>query len=249
MLSRARRHPSTRSWLRYGTIAGLLLAGLSQLQRLPPWPVSHVAIHGNLQHVQPQQLQHLITPYLAAGFFHLELNRLRDQLEQQPWVASASLRRAWPDTLAVNISERLPVAQWQHAGLLTQTGLLFEPPLASLPHDLPKLSGPDPQTVFKFWQNAQTLLNQHWQPLFKQRTPQIIAVDCSQRHDWRLLLSDQSTILLGRDPQLIEQRLQQLAQAYPQLPHIQRRLHNQHPAPRYLDFRYPHGFALKQLNT
>jgi cell division protein FtsQ len=44
----------------------------------------------------------------------LDLNRLRRQVESIPWVKTASLERDLPDELHVVITEREPIAIWQH---------------------------------------------------------------------------------------------------------------------------------------
>lgn len=43
-----------------------------------------------------------------------DLGAIRDRLRALPWVADASVSRRLPDTLAINITERRPVALWQH---------------------------------------------------------------------------------------------------------------------------------------
>ena len=44
----------------------------------------------------------------------LDLTEAKERLEQLPWVSSASIERRLPDTLHVRLSERQPMAIWQH---------------------------------------------------------------------------------------------------------------------------------------
>lgn len=44
----------------------------------------------------------------------VDLNTVRDRLRALPWVADASVSRRLPDTLRVDIAERVPVALWQY---------------------------------------------------------------------------------------------------------------------------------------
>jgi cell division protein FtsQ len=53
------------------------------------------------------------TPILAVS-----PSRAKQQLESLPWVRSASIERRLPGTLIVRLSERHPLAVWQHDGRL-----------------------------------------------------------------------------------------------------------------------------------
>ena len=53
------------------------------------------------------------TPILAVS-----PSRARQQLESLPWVRSATIERRLPGTLIVRLSERHPLAVWQHDGKL-----------------------------------------------------------------------------------------------------------------------------------
>lgn len=68
----------------------------------------------------------------------------RQNIEQLPWVASASVIRHFPDTVAVVVRERNPIALWQHEGrqaLVDATGrVLARVPANTLP-ELPRISG------------------------------------------------------------------------------------------------------------
>jgi cell division protein FtsQ len=51
------------------------------------------------------------TPILSV-----DLDAAKTRLETVPWVRSASIERLLPDTLFVRITERAPLALWQHGG-------------------------------------------------------------------------------------------------------------------------------------
>lgn len=49
---------------------------------------------------------------------YVDVDEARARLEALPWVASAEVRRVWPDRIEVHITERKPVALWQMEGSL-----------------------------------------------------------------------------------------------------------------------------------
>ncbi|WP_326524761.1 cell division protein FtsQ/DivIB [Sphingomonas sp.] len=60
----------------------------------------------------------------------IDLATVRDRLLDYPWIADARVSRRLPDTLAIDIVERVPVAIWQNHGqlmLIDVTGKPLEP--------------------------------------------------------------------------------------------------------------------------
>lgn len=75
----------------------------------------------------------------------VDLHAVRERLRALPWVADASVTRRLPDTLVVHVTERVPVALWQHRHhlyVIDRTGAtLTDQRLERFPH-LPLLIGP-----------------------------------------------------------------------------------------------------------
>jgi cell division protein FtsQ len=57
----------------------------------------------------------------------LDLRAIRARIETLPWVERARITRRWPDTIEVELVERVPVAVWQHRGELRVIDLAGEP--------------------------------------------------------------------------------------------------------------------------
>lgn len=75
----------------------------------------------------------------------VDLGVIRDRLLAQPWVADASVSRRLPDTLAIRIVEREPMALWQNKGevkLVDASGVELQPVNAQDWPDLPLIVGP-----------------------------------------------------------------------------------------------------------
>src|SRR5690606_1393002 len=106
-------------------------------------PVGRLVIESTFQRVTPIQIEAALAPALGEGFWSVNLEDLRAQLDALPWVDSTELRRAWPDSLVVRIREHRAAARWRDEGLLNVRGELFaERPEHGFP-ELPRLAGPD----------------------------------------------------------------------------------------------------------
>lgn len=89
-------------------------------------PIRHVAVKGDLPHMDVEALRKDIREQVTGGFFGLDLEAVRASLEQHPWVYSASVRRQWPDRVEIQLVEQKPIARWGEDALLNAYGEIFE---------------------------------------------------------------------------------------------------------------------------
>ncbi|WP_448191186.1 cell division protein FtsQ/DivIB [Azospirillum sp. sgz301742] len=75
--------------------------------------VQDVAVHGRTA-TEPEVVLKTLGVERGAPILDIDLTDAKARLEQLPWVASASIERHLPDTLYVRLSERQPMAIWQH---------------------------------------------------------------------------------------------------------------------------------------
>lgn len=104
--------------------------------------VTHLQVQGPFKHVAAEQVRTATAAQLNEGFLAVDLERLRAQLEQLPWVEHARVERVWPGDLRIRIWEREPFARWGEHELLSTQAAPFEPDAKDLPSNLPQLFGP-----------------------------------------------------------------------------------------------------------
>ena len=88
------------------------------------------------------------------------IGKEKARLAEDSWVASASLRREWPDTLRVMVEPEVPVARWRDEALLSNRGRIIAPLWDNAPGTLPSLSGPEgsaPQLMATYLRVAEML--------------------------------------------------------------------------------------------
>ena len=194
-------------------------------------PIDQITVNGeDLQHLSKQHLQQLIAPHARNGFFGMDVDALRQSLQDIAWVRDATVRRVWPSGLDVELQEHRPQARWRSGELLSNAGQRFRPPPESIPDGLPWLDGPpgnEQRVLAQFRQFAEMLATTGLG---------IYALTVDQRGSWKLILDNRLELLLGRER--MAQRLWRLAQVYtamvkPRATDIQR-----------VDLRYSNGFAL-----
>lgn len=214
----------------------LLAAGASSasLERLLDRPVRRLVVEGTFQRVTPIQVEAALAPELAQGFLSVDLERLRARLERLEWVDTARLRREWPDTLVVRLTEHRAAARWGERGLLDVRGDLFaERPEHAFP-ELPKLDGPD---------GSEHEVASLYLALRGRLARAELAIDTlsmDQRGAWHLRLTTGQEVRFGRRdlPERVDRFFDVVEPALAErFGHV-----------RYIDLRYTNGFAVGWLD-
>jgi cell division protein FtsQ len=114
--------------------------------------IDSVEVFGQLHWVNRQKLNQAVKPYLDSNFFSADLNAIKQAVEALPWVASASVRRSWPNQLQITIGEQKAVARWKGRYLMNDKGQLFQP--GHIPDELSKtlvrMEGPENSYPYLF---------------------------------------------------------------------------------------------------
>lgn len=178
-----------------------LAVGLYELgDHLAPYadrPITKVSVRGDLTYVDQQDVQARMAPFVEASFFKVDLDALRRDLEQMPWIAHVEARRIWPDEVMVRLDEQLPIARWGDESLLNNNGQAFAPEDLTRYEHLPQLYGP---------KRAQQRVMQQYQMLSQMLRPlgfSIARLELRERGSWFLTTKQGVELLLGRD-QIIE---------------------------------------------
>ena len=63
----------------------------------------------------------------AQQYFPCRFGRYSGNLSKLPWVNSAMVRRRFPDTVEIHLTERVPVAHWRSGGLVDSKAMCLTP--------------------------------------------------------------------------------------------------------------------------
>jgi cell division protein FtsQ len=213
----------------------LLLTALSQgllwLWEPANMPIKSVLIQGEMRHVSRDELRTVVTSNVQDGFLRVDMASIRNAVEALPWIYRASVRRKWPATLQVDITEQRAVARWGDEGLINPEGGVFNAKPAGQLAELPQLSGPEnsEKSLVAGYQEMQRLLRPVGLGIRK--------LELNQRRAWQLHLDNGVTLLLGRQESY--RRLLRFVRAYPRV------LADRMEQIDRIDMRYTNGFAVR----
>jgi cell division protein FtsQ len=212
-----------------GALALLALLGGAgwQLSRIP---VERVAVSGDLQHVSREQLEGMVNGSLQGGFLGADLNAMREPLEALPWVHRVVIKRRWPNSLEIKVTEQYPIARWGAAGFVNHEGEVFVPAAVAAMPELPLLEGPA---------GSQRQLMLHYkgiQERLQGEQLQVLRLTMNERGGLQARLSDGCELEFGQGD--VEGKLSRFLAVY------RRELEREGEHMRRVDLRYSHGVAV-----
>ncbi len=219
--------------------AALLAAAALWLTRAPWLSIRVIQLEGDLQRNSVATIRANAMPRLAGNIVSIDLERSRAAFETVPWVRQATLRRVWPDRLAVRLAEHQAVALWQgedgNERLVNDRGEVFEANVGDVEDEgLPQFSGPEGSAA------AMLALYRRLAPLLGAQRMQPVALQLSGRGSWRVELDSGATLVLGRgsEDELVERSDRFLRTVSQITGRFQRDLE-------YADLRHADGYAVR----
>ena len=195
-------------------------------------PITKVRMDNQWQNVAEAEVSLVLESFMGAGFFEFDVTGVKAKLEQHPWIRQATVKKQWPDTIALNLIEEVGIARWGDDGLINQYGEVFKPG-SLIGANLPRLSGPD-DSQMKVMEQFRAV-NQ----LFFSAGLRVTELRLSERGNWSLQLNDQIAVTAGRGD--VMEKLSRFLDFY-----------NEQPAEAAtallaVDLRYDNGFAVRNM--
>ena len=206
------------------------LLALACVKVLLDQPVRSLEIDGTFQRVTPIQVEGAVAGELDVGFLSLNLEAVRERVLALDWIDQVQVRRAWPDTVVVSVTEHQAAARWGDNGLLNTRGELFTDNAQYDFPELPHLAGPpgSEQEVARRYLAVRGLL--------VQAELTLTALTMDERGAWRVVLGGGQEIRLGRRD--VDERLYKFFDV------VAPALATDFSRVKYVDLRYTNGFAV-----
>lgn len=194
-------------------------------------PIRVVQMANELQRADEGNIRSALAAHLNAGFFALDVQAIKAQLEADPWIEKAVITRTWPDTLSVAITEEIAIARWGDRHLLNQYGESFAPELRTDDLTLPLLQGPEgmERKVMEQYQVFSQMLSD--------TGLRVREIDLSDRGSWILHMDNDLRVSIGRSN--VMERMERFVRFYSQ------HLYAQLEQIEAIDLRYSNGISIR----
>ncbi|WP_372880145.1 FtsQ-type POTRA domain-containing protein [Psychromonas sp.] len=206
-----------------------LKAWLTDEQSLP---LTSLILTGEMQHVSSDDVRLVLKKQKnRLNFFTLEIAEIQKQIEDMPWVYSASIRKQWPNTIKIHIVEQSIIAIWNDKMLLNRGGEIIQASPESVSGQYIALYGEDEFAR----QVLQTYLEV--EQLLKVNKFKIASLSNDKRNSSSIMLESGIALRLGK-----EQKLDRIQRFLTVFPLIESKYDIN--TIDYLDLRYDTGIAI-----
>lgn len=229
----ARRAALRRGLPLLGVLLGFGTAGavaVDYMREPGHLPLEVIRVTGALRHLRGAEIEAAVAEAIDGNFFTVDMERIRDRVRALAWVDQVSVRRLWPRTLVMEVTEQVPVARWGGDALVNARGEVFRPDAGLAAISAVRLDGPEGSSarVVRFYREVASRLASSGLRLRR--------LELDERREWRFELDDGLAVMLGQSD--LRQRLQWFLVAH--------RMLGAEPLrrPDRVDLRYPQGLAV-----
>lgn len=190
-------------------------------------PLGSVRLSAAPQRVAAGEVLAVVRSEARGNLVTVDIEQLRQSLEKLPWVRSVSIRREFPDRLAVRLEEHQALARWNNRALVNLQGEVF---VAASGQAMPDFIGQE---------GTSAEIAQRYAEFSRQLAAldlQVTQLALTPRHAWQVRLSNGMALELGRNE--VQQRLARFVTVYPY------GLADRQDSIKYVDLRYRNGFAV-----
>lgn len=219
-------------WLYTILVMLILVGGFQWLINTPRFPIRQIEIAESdktvFEYISDNELEQARQDSIQGNIFSVNLNKIKARFEQIIWVERVEVSRIWPDTIAVRIVERTPLARWNDTQLIDTQGKVFD---ANINDVLPLFYGVSP--------NEQIMVKQYMsmEKTLRALDLKIDKLFCDERLAWRLSLNNGITVEFGRDD--TQNRMNRFVSYWRDT--LQPQIHTIN----HIDMRYRNGFAVR----
>lgn len=212
------------------SVSAMIYATVSWMWDEHRLPLSKLVLQGNLHYVKAKDVQDAFGHLEHIGtFMSQDINVLQDVVQALPWVEHASIRKQWPDTIKVFLTEHQVQAVWNGNALLDEHGSVFRGDIRQLKGNYVKLYGPE---------GSGTEVLNAWHEYTEKFRPLGIAISSlvlNERRAWQIILDNGIRLELGKES--VEERIDRFISLY-------RYFGDKVEKISYIDLRYDTGAAV-----
>ena len=222
-------------WLVVACASVIAAVNSDKLMAFVDQPIAQFEVSSAFVELDQLSVSKVLEPYIGQNFLSVDLKEIQMDVESLAWVKAAVIHRKWPDTLAIEVTEQVAVANWGHDAYINAEGDVFKPEYVSRAEGRPVLIGPKQAS-----QKDRNAMLEFMDQISKTIAVKGLVADqlmLNERGAWTLGLQDGPFVELGADPD--QARLQRSIKTYVSLNEDAKRMVER------IDARYTNGVAVR----
>ncbi len=159
-------------------------------------PIDKIQVSGAFEYLEEGRVNKLLGSLVGQGFFSVDLEMIKAEVEALPWVASATVSRVWPGQISLFVTEQEAVGVWNGLSLINPLGVTFSPEeIPANLRGLPSLIGSENFNASK--RTAMFEMFQMLQAKLTQSQLSLVSLELNARNAWEMTLSNGVGVALG----------------------------------------------------
>ena len=94
-----------------------IVIAVDQLFSPESFEIEELRIIADLDHLSHEQIRREVLPLIQNNYFAVDLKNVEQKVKAIDWVDQVSVRRQWPRSIHIRLTEQKPVAHWGTPGL------------------------------------------------------------------------------------------------------------------------------------
>ncbi len=217
------------------TITLILTSQKQWFLQLVDHEIKQISVKGDLYNLTPKQVEKALPALIGSSFLTADLDSIKAQVEELPWVNHVTVTRVWPSDIVLTIKEQVAASYWNSNAFLSKEGEIFQPENVDVNLGLPVLLGANDDKPSVRIGMLSVLA--HLKTLLAEYKLGVVELELKPRGVWDVLLNNGISVSLGAQP--LDEKIHRLGTVFTKgagidFANIKR-----------IDARYPNGVAVE----
>ena len=193
-------------------------------------PVKHIFKEGTFEYSNQSRIDDILKNYISKEIYQINLRKLKNQIEEDPWIKNVQIILDPPNRITVKITEFKPLFLWNNLSYVDKEGFTIEIGKYLIENILEISSGQDDKVyMYDLYLNLQKILSEI----------DINVIKLSKDNDMMIILTSKYRFFVRHTD--YESKLKEFLSVYDQFLLTQK----SGKIRKNIDLRYPTGFAVQ----
>ncbi len=193
-------------------------------------PVKHIFKEGTFEYSNQSRIDDILKEYISKEIYRIDLRKLKNEIEEDPWIRNAQIILNPPHKIIVKISEFKPLFLWNNISYVDEEGFSIESGGHPIKNILEISSGQDDEVfMHNLYLNLARILSEI----------DINIIKLSKNHEMIIILTSKYRFFVRHSD--YESKMKEFLSVYEQFLLTQK----SGKIRKNIDLRYPTGFAVQ----